>query len=845
MLEEKIRKYYRQFPTLRVLFFFDEEQEREQEVDALRLDGIRIIKWDHNDFYLKTMLYGDWEGEKVFLYFSRAAPKNKEEYRQFPLLGILVANKELSLDNVGEFMDEFHLQKHQKSLVSKYMQELQYSTIQNVCRPILKASAFEERTLIKGLLSAFLRFSSVVPWTLIMGKMLTLVLPGQEEELRRFQKKIKDNSLLDVLQRYTKEYFEFQLKDLSKDSLVELLRVIYYNKITQTIVDGTQGDPYRTLKIKAPDTLLYFNQLLQEIEHNQKVQEGLAEALELISNDIQGDKLIAAYGIDAPFAIYANDMLWEIMILEQTNITINPTATIERLEQLTLQQGLDGVISNSLAFMIEAARMFEKINNTSTYILDHPDEYITKYTQEWMYVDMSYRKAIFIYRYKDFAEVPKSLHIETILNDLNTHYEKYLDALNREWLKCLNQFDFDYQKISAPKQYDFYKLEVEPYNQKVVVIISDALRYEAAASLLSEMHGDSKNTAIIRHQLASIPSKTFIGMAQLLPHKELLFNRNQIKVDGITTSSITNRGQILSNYNEDAVVVKYANIMSNSQSEMRAIFKHKLVYVYHNEIDEVGDKSSSEYNTFEAVSRTIQLLKQFTKSLHATYNVSRVLITADHGFIYNDRKIEERDKEEKPNGDKPTHNRYDFTDEPAPLELGYQIPLSKTTKFVATQYVTIPESVNRYKKQGVGHQFVHGGGSLQELIVPIIDSSRKRKEVATKVKPILIQRGKLRIVSNILRTDILQENKVSRFEKEVTIKIGLYKDLELVSNEQTIVMNSTEDAPSQRIHRVELTLNSKANQESFLKLKAFDEEDKLNALLEERIENNTLIQTDF
>lgn len=108
----------------------------------------------------------------------------------------------------------------------------------------------------------------------------------------------------------------------------------------------------------------------------------------------------------------------------------------------------------------------------------------------------------------------------------------------------------------------------------------------------------------------------------------------------------------------------------------------------------------------------------------------------------------------------------------------------------------------------------------------------------------LVQRGQLRVVSNILRVQILQSQKVSRFEKEISIRVGLYKDLELVSNEQTILLNSTEDAPSERMHRVDLHLAATAAKESFLKLKVFDMEDKLNPLIGNWY-NSTLIQTDF
>jgi len=45
--------------------------------------------------------------------------------------------------------------------------------------------------------------------------------------------------------------------------------------------------------------------------------------------------------------------------------------------------------------------------------------------------------------------------------------------------------------------------------------------------------------------------------------------------------------------------------------------------------------------------------------------------------------------------------------------------------------------------------------------------------------------------------------------------------------------------------RIELTLASDLSNEDFLKLKIFDIDDMLNPLIEERIQNNTLIQPDF
>jgi len=844
MLKQKIEKYFQQFPDLRVLFFFDEQEEHRSEVEALDLPSIQKLYWNQNNFYLKTRLHGDLREVKVLLYLPLAAPRTNEAYHAFPLLGLLLANKELSLDDVGEFMDTYQLKREQKSLVIKYMRALKYNAIQEVCRPVLSAANFEEPRLMQGLVSAFLRFSNITDWSQLLGKILSFALPSQEEELSRFQTKIEENQLFDLLQQKTYDYFGVRLRDLSPDSLLDLLRRIWYNQITQTL-SLKSSDPYKSLKMDG-STLVFFNQFMQENKNNHRVQEKLNEALELVKNDIQSRKLIEVYGQDAGFAWYSDDMLWELMALELSNLSINPSGCIERLENLSLQDGLAQSVAEALQFLIHSARMFDKIKGIKSYILDTPDQYILSYTNDWMQVDTAYRKSVRIFRHGDLALAKAQLGLDVVMEEVNTAYEQYLDTLNREWLKCLNQYKFDYQNIRAPKQYDFYKREVEPYDQKVVVIISDGLRYEAAVELLSALHGDPKNTAEIRYQLASVPSKTNIGMAQLLPGHEPTFADGNITIGGIKTEGIANRRQILTLKNSEATAEQFSIIQGKTQEERREIFKSKLVYIYHDVIDATGDKSATESRTFIAVDEAIEELKKFITSLHATYNVARVLVTADHGFLYNDRPINEKDKESSPNGKVvQNHNRFEISSDSKPVEMGYKFPLSATTKFSGEFFVTIPQSVNRYKLQGVGHQYVHGGGSLQELVVPVIDSSRKRQEISKKVTPILVQRGQLRVVSSILRAQILQSNKVSRFEKEITLSIGLYKDLELVSNEQVILLNSTEDAPSERMHRVDLNLVASAAKESFLKLKVFDVEDKLNPLIEELVQNSTLIQTDF
>lgn len=846
MIQEKVISYFNRFPELRILFFFDKNSEHLEEVQKLNLPDIHTEYWENNPFSLKCKLTDELVDKKVLLYLPLPLPVDKESFQNFPLMGLLLANKELQLDNVGAFMEDYELQRHQKALVIQYMSELKYENVQEVCKPILNAGSFTDQMLQKGLLSAFLKFKNIEPWSIQVAKLITLANYPDQSELQRVINKVTNLNFENEIIRHIKEVTGVAIQTITKESLIQVAQSILYNKLTQTIAVAKSNDPYAKFKITDTSQLTRLNQMLQEVDRNAFLKTNFDALLESVSNDVKGAKLIEVYGDEAEFAEFNTEMIWAVLNKVQSHMAVAPAEIIKKIELISLQSSIDAEVNNTLKYVVQMAKMQLRINAISSYILDTPEEYIQNYTAEWYKIDTSYRRAVAIYKSLDVAEIPEHISLDKLHEELNTVYEKHTDVLNREWLKCLNHFNFDYAKINAPKQYDFYKTEIEPTDVKVVVIISDALRYEAAYELLSEMHSDSKNTAEMRYMLASIPSKTNVGMAQLLPGKHKVFNNGAILNDGISTSGTENRTKILQTTSLDSLAIQYSDIIGKDRTYIREIFKRSIVYVYHDVIDATGDDKRSERRTFDDVKVAINELKIFTKLLHASYNVAKVIITADHGFLYNDREIEEKGLEQLPSLDViQSHNRYYLTIDKSVRDLGYSIPLETTTIFKDNLHVTVPFSVNRYRKQGVGHQFVHCGGSLQELVVPLIESSRKREVVTKKVTPMIINKGALKIVSNILKLNLLQEQEVSRTHKDRVLSIGLYNNLTLVSNEEQVALNFTSEAPSERMIRVELLLAAEAASETFLKLKIFDSDDKLNPLIEERIQNNTLIQTDF
>tara|TARA_R110002050_G_scaffold187306_1_gene321730 strand:- start:402 stop:2936 length:2535 start_codon:yes stop_codon:yes gene_type:complete len=844
MLKARIEQYFKQYPNIRVLFYFDKTGERNEQFESMKLDGIRKVKYDQRNFYLKVMLHGEWAGEKVFLYFQQAEPTTQETYRQFPLLDLMIANKVLYLDNVADFMDQYQLGANQRSLVNRYKKELQYTSVQKVLAPILSRSRFEESEVVKGLISHFLGFKKIERRELLLARLLCLRLPENAEERDYFLKKVRENQLEDHLLKLIRDYFNLTLETLDAESLTLLANRLKYNLITNTL-DERSGDPYKQLKIKDSTCLSMLSSLHETAMTTPKLSEEYTSLLESTEGQIKEESILQVYGFAAEYGHFTRLMKWRILESGINGIDTQPASSLATFEQVSMLGSDDEQLGYCLRFFIYLAEMVRRLNEISSYIFDSPEEYIGGYVENFYQIDQNYRKAVTSYRRIDETELPVRLDLEQFKELIEDRYEAYQEKLNREWLRCFSDQGFRYSDLDVQKQYEFLDREVLPYNQKNVVIISDALRYEVAMSLLSEMHADSKNEAVIRYQLASLPSTTRFGMANLLTNKNQSLVGEDLLVGGISTEGLTNRDKILKSYYPDAAVHSFTDIDGNSKAVNREIFKKPLVYIYHDSIDAIGDKRPSERNTFKAVNEAIEELAGLVKKLHSSFGVARVLVTADHGFLYNDRTIKDADKE--PLNEEATvasHNRYALVKSAEKHEFGYKIPLNQTTLLNTDLIVLVPHAVNRYKKQGVGHQFVHGGASLQELIVPVIESMRTRTEVVRKVNPKLISKN-LRVVSNILRLQIMQEQRVSAIDKEREILIGLYRDSDLVSNQVKLSLNSTSELPTERSYSCELMLRAESGNISRMQLKVFDVKDELNPLIVQDVVNNTLIEPDF
>lgn len=356
-----------------------------------------------------------------------------------------------------------------------------------------------------------------------------------------------------------------------------------------------------------------------------------------------------------------------------------------------------------------------------------------EYTTEYYKMDTYYR--LF---HRSYGRSLKTYHAK--LHDLFSHVMEKAEGLYKNWF--LGQLGENWSKVCAeemeqygkilevPQQTDFYKSKVKNADNRVFVIISDALRYEVAADLAEQLRRETKSQVDLSSMQSIFPTITKFGMAALLPHEKLSvkFQGNIVDVfaDGKGTES-HDRDRILKSEREDSVALKYTDLVTAKRSERSAWVKSKnVVYIYHDTIDEASH--TSDTLVFPACDDAMEELKNIVRIITSDFGGINIMITADHGFLYTYSPLTEDDKADNAG----FKNRI--------IEYGRRYAIMmKDSKPEYLQYVKFldgntdyeayaPKENVRIKMNGGGLNYVHGGISLQELCVPLIEYHFLRKQ---------------------------------------------------------------------------------------------------------------------
>ena len=435
-------------------------------------------------------------------------------------------------------------------------------------------------------------------------------------------------------------------------------------------------------------------------------------------------------------------------------------------------------------------------------------ELIESYTAEDYQIDTAYRKFITnLDQMEDTAVFEK-------LSDLleNIYRTDYLEKLVYAWNEAYAENAMHYV---ITEQSRFYSRKVSTVKEKVAVIVSDAFRYEAAKELCGQFREDPNMEASIEPMLTALPSITMVGMAELLPHDTITMTDGktpQVLADSNPTSSTAYREKILQARNRNAVAIDYDSLKQMKSKELRSFTAGKeVIYIYHNRIDATGEAMKTENSVFDATAKTIDEIFGIVRTLSKSGNVYRFLITSDHGFIYTRRKLEETDKLENLAGKAAfTDRRFIISDSRNDADGVYSVSLGDALKNQDERWISLAKGMSVFKCGG-GMNYVHGGASPQEMIVPCVFVKTLKGKVETEdVKFNLIT--DIRKVTNLkLKLDFYQEQPVSDIVKAATYRIRFEADDgEVISNEVLYTADSSSQNPGDRMVSLHFDIKKKA-----------------------------------
>ncbi len=547
-------------------------------------------------------------------------------------------------------------------------------------------------------------------------------------------------------------------------------------------------------------------------------------------------------------------MIDKVLKLLYTEVLSDALKTKEEYIRWKKEESISNFDKDQIDFLYYSSTMYSILETYKSFRFNTAEDYIREYTTELYKVDFNYRKAVIAYdKIRDHLEELETI-VVPVFEKLNNKYDRFLIEFNSEWQKVLNENKFDFHQIDCNKQFNFYQDNLGDVDYKMAVIISDAFRFELGYELYNDLLADSKNNLTIQPCLASIPSYTNLGMSNLLPNKGITVEKGEqdliYKINGKPTNS-QYRQNILQDTVPESCTIDYAEIIKFDRDTGRKFFiDNKLVYIYHDWMDAIGDKKRTEHETFEETAKVVGQIKRLIQKIYG-WNISHLLVTVDHGFLYNYNELKENDREALPKakGYTKDNSRFVISDSFEGKPDGYVFDMKNTTNIDTNLKIAIPRATNRYRKQGnIGVQFVHGGASIQELITPVIKYYKQKKETIETVTFRRIDNAN-KITTGNIKITVLQNEPVSNEFKSLEVNVGLYNDKgELLSNEMELSCNATSNNPKERMFEIILTLNNLGSKTSFCYLKAFDNKDKnkLNPIVfNDLITISTLMEMDF
>lgn len=779
----------RRFVDHRLVFWHDPEGQYAADLDDLELSDVTILRVANDEYGIKNRLLHDQPADKFLVYRSGPVPTGTSNW----LLDLELAH--------GVFTADV------SSLVARDL-GLTADGIEEVVQEHAKFfNAAKRVDALKALLTPDDDMAR------LRAKISAVVLGQKEHSLLEITRTLLTENAKGRHAKYD-AFADYRLDDFYWRGVATIYG---YESDTPTIDDFVLWMFRKAMggfKSDRPGGLQNIQLDFAGLRNDRRSQDALATLAKRVSADLGYKASIE----DASFRDLVDDDLFEETdrkiiatlaqaVAEQT-VTAHEVAEVVRARQAGMW--IDGY--RQLYVAIAAAAELLNALNATDFGFSSFDEAFERYRSDWYRIDQLYRQ--FTHARRTF-EGPHPL--DPLREQVEKRYtNKFIYELGNAWQKQIDDLD-EWNSDAFRSQRSFYSDHVDKLlrdDKKAIVIISDALRYEIAEELGSRIRQEDRFDADLQAVLGVLPSYTQLGMAALLPHRSLRHSADAktVLADDQPTNGTAARSKILAAVGGTAVQAE--DFRALSPDERRELFKaHRVLYLFHNRVDATGDKPGTERQVFEAAEDALRELVDLVKKA-ANANATNIFVTADHGFLFQDEELPDQFfLSTKPQGDDILVTNRRFV-------LGHGLKTDQAfATFSAAQLgldddieVQIPKSIHRLRLAGGGSRFVHGGATLQEIVVPVLAINKKRKS-DTRLVNVKVLPDTDKITTGQLVVKVFQSEPVSDKVQERVLRAGLYVGETLISNDPQpeLTFDSTSEEQRDRYQSIQLLLNKDAN----------------------------------
>ena len=778
------------FTKHRIVFWFDTGQEMYQEYETLMLPGIEMIELQNNEFWVKYHILREQPNQKFLIYHAGPQPEDRDNW----LLDVQLAEYVFSADQLSIWITETGLRPEFGGLAQEHAEFFKTEPRRSALRMQLRPEDNHDSIRMK-MLSICAGSGTSARTEEVLEVLLAELGQDRDEKIALIQR----CGLEGFMWKELKSHFNY---DSETKSLMDFTISLFKSGYALSLKEPAALNEQALLFLKQwKDSIQYqpaFDALSAKCEQFLGIKKDLErrDARDLIEIDLF--KLVDQRIL--------SDLVEEV---SKRTIALGECSRLIWTRRSTHWFREFADIYEAVEF---GAKFLDQLTHASLTIESLADG-VVKYRETWFRIDQFYRK--FVHHLRE-AKRPTILQSLATLVE-NQYTNAYLRKVNDNWQHTIDPIHL-WDAAPVPSQGMFFNRYLGEYlntKNKVAVIISDALRYEVGEELARRIEEEDRYTAELEPILSMLPSYTQMGMAALLPHKDISISGETVLVDGKPSGGLDNRSKILNEaVPAGAATIKAEDFLTMSRDESRELVKtNQVIYIYQNMIDAVGDKAETEERVFHEVERCIEELLDLVRKL-TNANITNLIITADHGFIYENHEILEDEfvSKDVEGADVINRNRRFVIGRNLQAGMGFK-EFKPTELGLSGDYqVIFPKSINRRKLQGSGAKYVHGGLTLQEVVIPVIQVNKKRSSDITQVNVEIFEGQTRTITTGQIPLTFYQREAVTEKVQSRRLRAGFFaSDGTQISDVHLLDFNLVSTDPRERELKVKFTMKRDAD----------------------------------